>query len=276
MSLTTVDDVRLSRRDVTDGALRILRVAGVPFGEAKRAAVTVEHLEIHRGCGAAALLAAFDRGALAAGSVDIVPLGERVRRIDAVGTSGVVLATRIGDLLRLQAGPAPRVLRLPGLLEPSALEPAMLSAAISGMVVVAEWPTDGGHEVVLALPAADAGTPSVRPADPSSGPALARVTLPGPSGVVLAADEGRAPTPADLSSVVDRQDALPGAVLIALSGGDVADLDVQDLLDVGLTVESGDERIARTEQATRRGLRMPAALWHRFAREAKRWLVPET
>ena len=269
--------VRLSRRDVADGALRILRVAGVGFGEAKRAAATVEHLEIHHGRGCASLLAALDRGALDAGALDLVRRGERAWELDAAGVSGLVVAARIGDLLRLTADPVPSVVRLPGLREPAALERAMLCAAEAGVMVVGEWSTapggEGGrdHDVVIALPAPE----------PWSGPALARLRRLGPSGVRLAAAQQRAATLADLSGhdvddeVDDEVDDRAGAVLIARVGLVHDELDAHGLAVAGFTVESAAELAARTEHATYSGLEVPAPLWARFEREAKRWLVAD-
>jgi hypothetical protein len=137
MSMATL--TRISRRDLADAAVRTMRVAGVSHGEAKRAAVALDYLEVHRGTGIMTLAEMVDAGLdtmTIPGHIDVGPTGPHGIRVDAGGASSLLVVATLVDLLRLHTCDEPTVLWLASATQPSTLEAVIAATARSGMATV--------------------------------------------------------------------------------------------------------------------------------------------
>jgi hypothetical protein len=126
--------VRISTRQVRDVTLRVLRVRGVHHAAAAAAAITVERLETGTGTGLAALRAMLAReGPIPACSI-ATDAGGDVRV--PPGSSGLLLAAPLGDLLALDRSPS----RIDGIHEPFALWPALVEhTRRTGTTIALSW-----------------------------------------------------------------------------------------------------------------------------------------
>lgn len=254
---TVAHTTRISRRDLHDCAVRILRVAGSTHGEAKRAALVVEHLEIHRGIGVDTLSAAVDdlASVLAiTGSVEPEALGPGSWNVSAAGRSAVLLVPPLADLLRSRADEPPVGVRIDGLRDVEGLEALVLGVARTGHTAIAAWATTDSQELAVGLAGA-AGAGLLR------GPCVGIETLAARLGCDAAADgwpQGERSSDRALIAIV--------AMLTDVLDPD----DVEPLRAVG-----ADMLEKREDEVARSGLAVSADAWQRVASAARRWLVDD-